>query len=253
MTYKRIFTFGCSYTEFIWPTWADIIGHDLNLPYENWGHAGTGNVYIAIKMLECDLKNKFTDTDLILVNWSSWHREDRMYPGGDIWASGGNVFNNEHYPVKFLKKYYSEYNDIVKNSTAIISSNKMFNINYQSHIIDYQGKSEGYKDGLYNFSKYQYYLDNLPKKNIFDNSDNSKFNNTVKDIHPDILTHLNHVQQVYKHLNLTINPSTVKKYSDMQYTIINTINNKTNGNILSALDWEQMKKFFNKFFKGAAW
>ena len=114
MTYKRIFTFGCSYTEFIWPTWADIIGHDLNLPYENWGHAGTGNVYIAIKMLECDLKNKFTDTDLILVNWSSWHREDRMYPGGDIWASGGNVFNNEHYPVKFLKKYYSEYNDIVK-------------------------------------------------------------------------------------------------------------------------------------------
>ena len=108
-------------------------------------------------------------------------------------------------------------------------------------MIDYQGKSEGYKDGLYNFSNYQYYLDTLPKKNIFDNSDNSKFNNTVEDTHPDILTHLNHVQQVYKHLNLTINPSTVKKYSDMQDVIINTINNNKQGPIQ---DWEKMRAFF---------
>ncbi len=76
--YNRIFTFGCSYTSFMWPTWADIIADDLCLPLQNWGIAGIGNVAIVSRMLECDLKNKFTDSDLILVNWSSWHREDRV-------------------------------------------------------------------------------------------------------------------------------------------------------------------------------
>ena len=239
--YNRLFTFGCSYTRYNWPTWADIIADDLQIPFQNWGVCGIGNIAITSKILECDLKHKFTKDDLIIVNWSSWHRIDLVNQNRN-WHNGGNAFNNPMFPPKYLKKYWNQNDDIVKNSTAIISSNKMFNINYQSHMIDYQGKSEGYKDGLYNFSNYQYYLDNLPKKNIFDNSDNSKFNNTVEDTHPDILTHLNHVQQVYKHLNLTINPSTVKKYSDMQDRIINSIND--NGNILSALDWDQMKKFF---------
>jgi hypothetical protein len=81
----------------------------------------------------------------------------------------------------------------------------------------------------------------LPKKNIFDTSNNSQFSNTVNDSHPDILNHLAHVQQIYKHLNLTINPSTVKKYSDMQDVIINTINNNKQGPIQ---DWEKMRAFF---------
>ena len=238
--YNRLFTFGCSYTRYNWPTWADIIADDLQIPFQNWGVCGIGNIAITSKILECDLKHKFTKDDLIIVNWSSWHRIDLVNQNRN-WHNGGNAFNNPMFPPKYLKKYWNQNDDIVKNSTAIILANRNTNIDYQSHMIDYEGRTE-YNETSYDFTHYQYYLDNLPKKNIFNTSNNSQFSNTVEDTHPDILTHLNHVQQVYKHLNLTINPSTVKKYSDMQDTIINTINN--NGNILSALDWDQMRAFF---------
>lgn len=32
----RLFTFGCSFTKFFWPTWADILGQEFDY-YENWG------------------------------------------------------------------------------------------------------------------------------------------------------------------------------------------------------------------------
>ena len=35
--YNRLFTFGCSYTRYNWPTWADIIADDLQIPFQNWG------------------------------------------------------------------------------------------------------------------------------------------------------------------------------------------------------------------------
>ena len=241
--YNRLFTFGCSYTSFLWKTWADIIADDLQIPFQNWGQRGIGNIAIASKILECDLTHKFTKDDLIIVNWSSWHRID-LVNEYRYWGCGGNAFNNPMFPPKYLKKYWNQNDDIVKNSTAIISSNKMFNINYQSHMIDYEGRTE-YNETSYDFTHYTYLLDNLPKKNIFDNSNNTHFSNTIIDHHPDILNHLAHVQQIYKHLNLTINPSTVKKYSDMQDVIINTINNNKQGPIQ---DWEKM----TAFFKGVA-
>jgi hypothetical protein len=241
--YNRLFTFGCSYTSFLWKTWADIIADDLQIPFQNWGQRGIGNIAIASKILECDLTHKFTKDDLIIVNWSSWHRIDLVNQNRN-WHNGGNAFNNPMFPPKYLKKYWNQNDDIVKNSTAIISPNKMFNINYQSHMIDYEGRTE-YNETSYDFTHYTYLLDNLPKKNIFDNSNNTHFSNTIIDHHPDILNHLAHVQQIYKHLNLTINPSTVKKYSDMQDVIINTINNNKQGPIQ---DWEKM----TAFFKGVA-
>ena len=237
--YNRLFTFGCSYTEFIWKTWADIIADDLQIPFQNWGSAGTGNIAITSRILECDLKHKFTKDDLIIVNWSSWHRIDLVNQNRN-WHNGGNAFNNPMFPPKYLKKYWNQNDDIVKNSTAIILANRNTNIDYQSHMIDYEGKTE-YNETSYDFTHYQYYLDNLPKKNIFDTSNNSQFSNTVNDSHPDILNHLAHVQQIYKHLNLTINSSTIKKYSDMQDFIINTINNNKQGPIHN---WETMVKLF---------
>lgn len=220
--YDRLFTFGCSFTSWIWPTWADIISHDLQIPFQNWGLPGIGNVAIASRILECGLKNNFTSSDLIIVNWSSWHRIDLVDKNSRGWHCGGNAFNNSMFPPKFIKKYWNQNNDIVKNCTAIILSNKSFDINYQSHMIDYEGSTES-NETEYDFTHYQYMLDNLPKKNIFNNSKNSHFNNTVTDSHPDILTHLTHVSKIYKDLNLTIKDETVQRYSLMQDAVIDKI------------------------------
>ncbi len=39
----RLITFGCSFTDYSWPTWADIIARDLDCEYENWAIGGGGN------------------------------------------------------------------------------------------------------------------------------------------------------------------------------------------------------------------
>ena len=56
---RRLFTFGCSYTSWNWPTWADLLGLEVE-HFENWGHAGIGNRAIAERVAECHIKNKFT-------------------------------------------------------------------------------------------------------------------------------------------------------------------------------------------------
>lgn len=222
MKYERFFAFGCSFTKFCWPTWSDIIADDLGIPYENWALAGIGNVAIAHRMLECDLKNQFTDKDLIIVNWSSWHREDRIFDGA--WNNTGSVFNSKpRYDEKFIDQFWNEENDIVKNATAIITSNRLFDIDYQSHMIDYEGYFELNFSDKYDFSKYQYYLDALPQKNLFNMTNNSQFNNKVVDLHPDVVSHLEHARTIYNVLGLEIKPTTVEKYERMQIMIVDNI------------------------------
>ena len=61
------------------------------------------------------------------------------------------------FPPKFIKNYWNQNNDIVKNSTAIILSNRSVNIDYQSHMIDYEGTTE-YGETSYDFTHYQYFI-----------------------------------------------------------------------------------------------
>ena len=242
LMYNRVFTFGCSYTNWLWPTWADIIAYDLQIPFYNLGQSGIGNIAISSIILEADLAYTFTKNDLIIVNWSSWHRIDIVDKSSREWAGGGNVFNNSMFPPKFVKKYWNQNNDIVKNATSIILSNRSVSIDYQSHMIDYEGRSE-YGETSYNFTYYQNLLNALPKKNVFNIKDNSHFNNTIEDHHPDVLNHLAHACRIYETLNLTMQQSTVEKYHLLQDTIINQINHsKINPN----KDWDSLFKFFSE-------
>ena len=223
--YKRFFAFGCSFTKYAWPTWANIIARDTGLPFQNWGYTGAGNVYIHHKMVEAKIKESINDDDLVIVNWSSWHREDRVNLNGD-WMSGGNIFNNIFFDKKFIKKYWSIDNDIVKNATAIISGNCAMKVAYQSHMIDYDNIVENYERQRSEISEtlhhqYPYFLNALPEKKIFYSGDNTFFNNvtTSYDPHPDILGHLGHVKQIYNDLGWELKQETIDYYNIMQERI----------------------------------
>ena len=220
--YNRFYAFGCSYTDYIWPTWANIIARDTGLPSLNLGMSGAGNVYIHHKMVEAKIKESINDDDLVIVNWSSWHREDRVNLDGN-WTLGGNIFNNNsNYDKRFLKKHYSIYNDIVKNATAIISGNYAMKVAYQSHMIDYEnmveypGLNQLHTDKL--STRYSYFNNALPEKKIFHSDDQTFFNKTLKgyDHHPDILGHLGHVKQIYNDLGWKLKNETIDYYSIMQ-------------------------------------
>jgi hypothetical protein len=72
---KRLFTFGCSFTHWIWPTWADIYATQFDF-FENWGYPSAGNLYIFNSIIEANKRHKFTADDTIVIMWSGILRSD---------------------------------------------------------------------------------------------------------------------------------------------------------------------------------
>ena len=226
MKYKRCFTFGCSFTNFFWPTWPDIIERDLSIPTENWGLCGLGNVGIYHRMLEADLQHNFTDDDLIIVVWSTWHREDRFLGS---WTLNGNIFCDDMmYDKRFRKKYWHPDNDIIKNSTAIINASRLYPISYQAKM---EGSMETNGNFIYNNSKaLGVYSKHIPKMDNFPWAYGDKSGNSIEnfsgalnhiDNHPDIKGHLHFVKDcIYPNLDLQIKNETISYYNDMHDKIV---------------------------------
>jgi hypothetical protein len=123
---KRLFAFGCSFTMYAWPTYADILGMEFD-HYENWGFPGLGNRAIAQRVAECNAKNKFTKDDTIIVQWTThirhdWHtfKEVKLNQRGDPvrntdetgWKTKGSIFNYMNREICFddnwLNNFWSE-------------------------------------------------------------------------------------------------------------------------------------------------
>lgn len=88
MNRTRLFTFGCSFTQYCWPTWADILSREF-AEFENWGECGGGNQFIFNSLIECNLKNKLQQTDTVIIMWTNIYRQDN-YSNGK-WSNGGNL------------------------------------------------------------------------------------------------------------------------------------------------------------------
>jgi len=248
MKYKRFFAFGCSFTNYFWPTWADIIAHDLQIPSQNWGISGLGNVAIATRMIECDIKNTFTPDDLIVVLWSTWHREDRFL--NNDWTLCGNVFNFTHYDKAFCEKYWSIENDIIKNASAIIGANKMFDIQSQAHISEmFHGIPDN--DMYTKEPLFEFYAPHLPKTTFPWHLDNIPFDGYLTaDHHPDINAHLHYVKDfIYKDANITLKQDTIEHYTDLHNEIVDRGKNGEMKNIKPGgpeiANW--FKKRYNHF------
>jgi hypothetical protein len=226
---SRLFTFGCSFTQYGWPTWADIIAYDKDVEYYNYAVAGLGNVGIAHRILEADLKHKFRDGDEIFILWTSWSREDRVK--NTNWFGAGSVLthNNPNYNKSFLKNHWDFDNDVVKNSTAIITTNRLF-----KNFITWQASSfEFFTNEGANVSKnkvnsiIKLYKTELPNLKVIPCETKNPFK-IVHDSHPDVLGHLDIANQIYKDLNLTIKTETnntfTKLQNNIEYAITNTDN-----------------------------
>jgi hypothetical protein len=102
--YNRVFIFGCSFTSYEWPTWANILGFMMpDAEKYNFGKTGGGNLYIAERIIAANQRYKFNDKDLIMVMWSTHCREDRYIE--NRWETPGNIFTQGYYPPDFVKKY----------------------------------------------------------------------------------------------------------------------------------------------------
>jgi hypothetical protein len=114
--YKRFFAFGCSMTSYGWPTWADIVAHEIPESY-NYAQSGGGNLFISCQVTEANLRHKFTDSDLVMVMWSSVAREDRYI--NENWLTPGNIYTQNYYDDNFVNKFADELGYFLRDINLI--------------------------------------------------------------------------------------------------------------------------------------
>lgn len=103
MIVGRLFTFGCSFTQYDWPTWADILAREFD-QFENWGKLGAGNHFIFNSLIECHIRNIISAEDTVAIMWTSIGREDRWVRGRG-WVTPGSIYNQFEYDNSFVKKW----------------------------------------------------------------------------------------------------------------------------------------------------
>jgi len=126
---KRLFTFGCSYTNWCWPTWADYIGINFQ-EYYNLADSGCDNKNILFNVLQADKTHKFTKDDTIIVMFTSFNRcsyfkNYELYNVGDVVKAQDNHPMTNKYP--YEAGIYDSW--ISANSIKTIFDTK--DLNYQ--------------------------------------------------------------------------------------------------------------------------
>jgi len=115
----RLFTFGCSFTQYWrWPTWADYVGRKFE-HYENWGLCGAGNAYILYSLMECYQRNHINAQDSVYIMWTNTSREDRYV--GDRWLEGGNVYWGSVLGTDYIRRFACERGYLIRD-LAIMSA-----------------------------------------------------------------------------------------------------------------------------------
>lgn len=120
--YKRVFAFGCSFTAYKWPTWADLIAVETKADYYNFGVAGIGNMGIMTRVTEANARYKFNEDDLVMIMWTTFSREDRWINGN--WYAQGNVWNSQ-YPKDWVKEYCDPIGFMIRDHAIINATNKL--------------------------------------------------------------------------------------------------------------------------------
>lgn len=92
---SRLFTFGCSFTKYHYPTWADIVGSCFN-EYQNWARGSAGNNFILSSLQECHARNNLTAADTVIILFAPLTRYDYYQ------------FENWHHEVNAVHKLHSQ-------------------------------------------------------------------------------------------------------------------------------------------------
>lgn len=125
---KRLFAFGCSFTNYRWPTWVDCLEPEFDHT-QNWGQSGAGNHYIFNSVIECDQRNRFSPNDTVIVCWSGTHRDDWYV--NNKWQTLGNMHSCPIYNPEYLKTHVDDRGYIIRD-LAYISAVKTLLENSQA-------------------------------------------------------------------------------------------------------------------------
>ena len=120
---NRLFTFGCSFTQYHWPTWAHIISKGFD-QFRNYGHPGAGNSYIFSSLMESIKRDNITKDDTVIIMWTTVAREDR-WTKDRRWICPGSIYNQDEYDDNFVKKFADPTGYVIRDIAHITACKKI--------------------------------------------------------------------------------------------------------------------------------
>ena len=210
----KLITFGCSFTDYSWPTWADIIAFDLDCEYENWAIGGGGNQQIARRILYRDQLLGWQPDDMVMVQWSSITREDRFYDTN--WISHGSVVTSPQYGSKWIEKYWSWNNDVINTAQARVSTEAILKHRLRYQMAMTWGDGDNLKDLVNNDELTKFWRSKLtPCDELPANA--KPFNGRTSDGHPDPQWWMNWVEtKIYPQFGFKLKDRTREAVADIQ-------------------------------------
>lgn len=122
---SRLITIGCSLTEYVYPTWADMAGTHFD-EYYNLGNAGSGHGYMHIIFNEADTILNLGEGDTVMLMSSSFVRHDVWLPhegklGNWGWQGNGNVWQEGKFSKDFFAESYSNAHCLMQSYACLKS------------------------------------------------------------------------------------------------------------------------------------
>lgn len=210
----RIVTYGCSFTRYIYPTYADILAQEI--PVDNRAFPGSGNERIFYNIMHDYHSGILSKYNLVVVQWSAEHRFDYLN-NNDTWIGNGPITSpdNEHIWNRINKWYNFDYESIKTFNYAVCIKHLLEAVNpnvYYLSMTDIANTAKQQKINL-DFVNINDMRSVYPGGYEFDNVD------WKKDNHPTVLEHLDIANKISSKFDLPINDSTKQKALDLDKII----------------------------------
>lgn len=116
----KIHAYGCSFTSYLWPTYADIL--NLQFDVSNRGWSGAGNERIFYFFMHDVRHTQIHPNDIVIIQWSGVTRWDYLNRENK-WLGDGNIFleHNKMYYDKISDWYNPDY-ELDKTINYILSA-----------------------------------------------------------------------------------------------------------------------------------
>lgn len=227
--YKRAFFFGCSFTHYYWPTWADLLAREIKETHV-YAQVGAGNFYIYQALIEATVKYNIGPDDLVMIMLSNATREDR-YTRKEGWMTPGNLFFQDLYSKDFLDKFFCEKGYLMRDLALAEGMMRILNSTGADHhtmsIVPLDSLSSDSRKMDRVSDVVNFYSKTLSKikPNVLDTVFNGDWNSrplrpkytthwapgTYTDNHPTPLEHLEYLETIFPSLSLS---DSTKEYAE---------------------------------------
>ena len=210
----QIITYGCSFTKYIYPTYADIL--NLEIPVINRGFPGSGNDRIYYNIMQDYHTGILEKCSLIVVQWSGENRFEYLNRKTK-WIGNGPITlpDNAHIFNKVSKWYNTEY-ELTKTLNLITVTKHLLGsldvpVFYMSMLeVTQRAQLQGIN---LNFIDIDNLKDTYAGGYEFDNV------SWKKDNHPTVIEHLNIANNIANKYNIHLSKNTIIRAQEVDSNI----------------------------------